>query len=1444
MATSQGQIVKIYKLQTTGYSELSKQLDSIAAKFDKIKKAKLSAAEKVLSAQSADDLKKYSAELSALTVKEQELKVQRQQMLNDQKAQNIARQEAIRKMKEEAGGAQVVAGSYNDILRQQRQLYALVKNTKTGSPVTFQGQTLQFDQAIAKLKQLSAAEQDFRRQFARDGLLVAEYASGIRQGLGGIGDIGNKVTTSLANGFKQLKGQMAQFVLGFIGAQAVLSGIQKSFTDTVRLDSLDSALRSVSKTEEEFRVNTDFLLKTTKRLGLEMLDTTAAFKSFYAAGTQAGLSADQTREIFEAAAEASATLKLSQQDTNGIMLAFNQIASKGKVQAEELRGQIGERVPGAFSIAARAIGVTQQELNKMLENGEVLSNDFLPKFAAELKKTFGTDSTKNIEGLQANINRLKNRFTELLQSNQAGLTSFFSFLINGAGILIRLIPLLTVALALYTAEQIRAYIATQLTTKGTILYNIALVAQRTYVLAANIALTAYYGAIALLTGGLTKATVATTFFSNALRAIPLGAILTILGLIAGAIVAFGRSVTNTAKGLSDLALKQMALNSVNQEARRIYVDQISQITSWVSVIKSATSSADTKKRAVEELTKINKAFGESIKDNVVDIKLLDEVTKKVTVSMMRQARIEAAANLVKKKQQAFTAVAIARQEIEIQTSGGRGFFVNSKETDLADDVIDVLKEIRSTNVNPNLFGGKSITIEPANVQKALKELKEKEEELKKELEKFFEIQTDLEKDLQGFADENAAGVTQFEVDIKKLKDQIEALDKEINSFQGSKADLAKKVTERKRLQDQLDKLLGNNKSVTSRSSRLTSEQKDAFKDIDAVRDQLLAEQTAAFEQQVFNEETYLKEVFDINVEAINKKLRLLKGTSAEERKQIAELNLQKIQLERDTNKKIFEVQEKQLQDRLDVELKQIEQSKNAVIDNIESTELQKAEAQLNADQLALAARQRFYNSLLALNDKYNREATIRAKNDIDALMREIRNGQKQVTEAALQDIKARGDREIQIERINFEKRRAAILNNQKISASKRKKQLDELARAEERTISAIELKVLNAQLEIIKMLYSFGLISEQQFLDAQEKMLKKANEITDKMVKDGEQKKEKIKRQFSDIKGAIQAGLRNLFKINDNSDEDQALGNIIAQSYQLALDAMSSFYDAERQRIQENLDLQIQRIDMEKEQAQSRAQSQAEIEIIEKQAEAKKKQAQKAAGEQIKKTRRSEAKIALAVELANIAVQASAYPFPASLVIGGILSGLALGRYALRVNEINREQFAFGGQPGEVPTRGGEFGGRPHSKGGTDFSFKGKKYNAEAKELAVIRTRNANPRKIYQVTGNQMQIASAANRIGGGIDFKPGAFLKKYDTGGMLGASLQAPQWSPAGVTNIFNNDKVSDLVEVMEKVRDDMKQQTKAFSDRIDRIEVVQVTRTVTNAQKKEVWQSGIGTL
>jgi hypothetical protein len=617
----------------------------------------------------------------------------------------------------------------------------------------------------------------------------------------------------------------------------------------------------------------------------------------------------------------------------------------------------------------------------------------------------------------------------------------------------------------------------------------------------------------------------------------------------------------------------------------------------------------------------------------------------------------------------------------------------------------------------------------------------------------------------------------------------------------------------------------------------------------------------------FDEEAeHIKKVEKINVDALQQKIDLFnkqKKLNTEQKKDRAEFAEQITSIELDTSQKLndiekkrFDSQAKDLQLDLDQQLQVIESNKNALLDKINVTELDKAQVQLEADQAELAAREKFFNGLLALNDNYNKAAVQKAKEGIEATKKLKQQDQNKITSATLQDLKNQADAEIRRLELNFSIQRKVIFDNQKLTAKQKEKQLEQLEAAQKRTILSAELDQLLLQLETKKILLAFSLLSDEEYQKAYEAIVKKSEELS-KTISDQDVKtKEKLNRRFTDLKSFVQESIRNLFNFDTDSVENQLLGEVVAQSYDLALQAMNNFFDAEQQRIQDNLALQLERLDIEKEQVTARAQSQAELDSIEKQFAAKKKQAEREAGEQLKKSKRSEAKISLATELANIAAAAAGNPAnaftfgAAGAIMYAILSGLAFARYALRVSEINKEKFALGGQPGQVPMKGGKFGGKPHSKGGTDFHFKGNKYNAEVDELAVIRTRNAPKNKKFKVEGTQMEIASAINKIGGGIDFRPGASVRTFantkhrhfESGGFIGQSLQAPIFTPSNNSSIGSTGGIGEkkFDQLIDKIDDHIQETSK----RIDRIQVVQQTSTVTNAQKRAVKQSVIGTL
>lgn len=200
-------------------------------------------------------------------------------------------------------------------------------------------------------------------------------------------------------------------IAAVFAAQQLVAFGKEAIGLSAKFNSIRNAINFVQGGAEQGAETFKFLTDLSEKLGLELVSTAQAFKLFSASAQLAGISADDTKEIFESVAGATTALGLTAEDTNGVFLALSQIISKGTVSAEELRGQIGERLPGAFELAAKSMGVTTKELNKMLEQGQLLSKDFLPKFADELKKTFSGALPEAANGAQANLNRLSNAFT-------------------------------------------------------------------------------------------------------------------------------------------------------------------------------------------------------------------------------------------------------------------------------------------------------------------------------------------------------------------------------------------------------------------------------------------------------------------------------------------------------------------------------------------------------------------------------------------------------------------------------------------------------------------------------------------------------------------------------------------------------------------------------------------------------------------------------------------------------------------------------------------------------------------------------------------------------------------------------------------------------------------------------------------------------------------------
>lgn len=213
---------------------------------------------------------------------------------------------------------------------------------------------------------------------------------------------------SAAQGQTRTLDKLVRNIAGGLGAafagDRLISYGNKSVETSAKVQGLHNAINFASKSEKEGAANLKYLDELTTRHGSNLMAATQGYKTFLGSMQGVPYSMNQIRKMYEQVDVANTVMNLSAEDSQGVYLALGQIMSKGKVQAEELRGQIGERIPGAFAIAARAMNMTQAQLNKTMDDGKLMAVDFLPRFAAELERTFGSGLAKATQSFQSQSN--------------------------------------------------------------------------------------------------------------------------------------------------------------------------------------------------------------------------------------------------------------------------------------------------------------------------------------------------------------------------------------------------------------------------------------------------------------------------------------------------------------------------------------------------------------------------------------------------------------------------------------------------------------------------------------------------------------------------------------------------------------------------------------------------------------------------------------------------------------------------------------------------------------------------------------------------------------------------------------------------------------------------------------------------------------------------------
>jgi tape measure domain-containing protein len=280
--------------------------------------------------------------------------------------------------------------------------------------------------------QLQAATQAMSQITAEERKLLADLKK-LQDQLNAAGRAGRKAGDDTASSFGKV-GEVVKGLLPVFGVAFAVDKIKQfatyAFQVSMQFEQMSKTMAFVTGSTAKANEQFSYMTALAKNMGLNVQALTDGFKGFAAAASFAGVSQENINKQMVAFTKAAAALSLSAEDTKLMFTALGQMYSKNKIQAEELRGQLGERLPGAMELLAKSMKVPVTALDEMLKKGEIITKEVMPAFAKEVEVAFGIAAAKT-DTFTAGLNKMMTSFeTAIVRIMEGGIGDAVKFILN------------------------------------------------------------------------------------------------------------------------------------------------------------------------------------------------------------------------------------------------------------------------------------------------------------------------------------------------------------------------------------------------------------------------------------------------------------------------------------------------------------------------------------------------------------------------------------------------------------------------------------------------------------------------------------------------------------------------------------------------------------------------------------------------------------------------------------------------------------------------------------------------------------------------------------------------------------------------------------------------------------------------------------------------------
>ena len=275
------------------------------------------------------------------------------------------------------------------------------------SAIQIEADILAVNQELLKLaSNASLSGSEFDRAYSAGQAEIKRLRTELK---GASGDV--EGVTQRTNGMISAMGKLG---LAFSGAELARQFVKVN----IELENIERTFTAITGSSALAAKELEFVREVADRLGIDGISAAKAFAQLSASTKGTGAEGKVTRDIFESVARAMSVAGKSSDDTEGALQALAQMASKGVISMEEMRQQLGERLPGAMAAAAKGFGITTAELNELIESGKLTAEELFPALKKGLDDLYGATGPAGAatETLAQEIAHAKNTVDQMYKS--------------------------------------------------------------------------------------------------------------------------------------------------------------------------------------------------------------------------------------------------------------------------------------------------------------------------------------------------------------------------------------------------------------------------------------------------------------------------------------------------------------------------------------------------------------------------------------------------------------------------------------------------------------------------------------------------------------------------------------------------------------------------------------------------------------------------------------------------------------------------------------------------------------------------------------------------------------------------------------------------------------------------------------------------------------------